>query len=146
LIDNTPSDWEDETEDDDDDMDYEPAVEDQFEGLQALWADTDEEVLMRLADASEDLSGVEIEFEILGGEDDEDDDDEDGDDETATVLGGTREFGELTCFLFLAVAFGVADRFSDSRSAYEIAGQPWTSPVTGYTWRLTVLSPRGRCR
>jgi hypothetical protein len=101
-----PSDWEDElgTEDDDDDMDYEPAEEDQFEGLRTLWSETDEQVLMQMVDAAEELSSVEIEFDLMTEQDGEDEHDEDGnededeDDET-DVLGETRAgrpvFGEL---------------------------------------------------
>jgi hypothetical protein len=99
-----PSDWEDEDEtgDDDDDMDYQPAEEDQFEGLRTLWSEADGEALMRMADASENLSGVEIEFDLMGDEDDDDEDDDDDDDEdneTEVGGGGAREgrpvFGEL---------------------------------------------------
>jgi hypothetical protein len=154
-----PSDWEDElgTEDDDDDMDYEPAEEDQFEGLRTLWPDTDEEVLMQMVDAAEDLSSVEIEFDLMGEEDEEDENEDEDEDDEAEVLGGTREgrpvFGEL-----LSSSDGTIGRvelllwlihgYSYTRPNYAIAGPPRSSTLTNCTWRRTILSGRirgGRC-
>jgi hypothetical protein len=140
-----PSDWEDETEEDDDDMDYEPAEEDQFEGLRTLWPDRDEEILMQPVDAAEDLSSVEIEFDLMGEEDEEDENEEEEGDEETEVLGETREgrpvFGELRPFFLLKWRLWawLMHGFSYSRSDYAIAGPSWSKTTADCAWRWTIL-------
>jgi len=90
-----PDDWEDEDEDDDD-IDFEPAVEDieedsdadgenEYEGLRGLWADSEEMMLMRLLDASEDLSGIDIEFALEGDEEEEEEEEGNTENETGAA-------------------------------------------------------------